>query len=654
MICRYKLNADGRILNFGNECLKNWDEVNYAFKRSDYGGVIRSFSSSFQFIGEAYDVVLNAYLTNYLSANTTISVYIINEDQSYSLLYKARLDYATIRVANKVVEINSFDNTVATLIKAKNRTKYEYSIRDIAEAEMLTYEGLSIKNSVKFTVGGTTTEMTGTSIVEYESLFIDGITIPLYFTETDYMIARSILYKDIDKYQNAINYSSLPNDAWFIYCESPKTVHVKLSLSIVENTWEYGTYVARLVRINADKVGTEIVSVEKDFVRETTLGKALYLSIDQDVDMETGDRLVLVFYVYGCSESDVLSGGASSLVVTLSEMEVTWRDKIASKNMYVVKPLTLLNRLLADMNETSGELTGEIEASGEVRLDNAVLLPTDGAKGYLDGKMSTSFADFAEWMKTVFGYIYYIDGTVIRFTHRDNMFNAVDAAVELSGMTNDIEFSINDGLVYSAVKVGYEKEDYDTENGKDEFHWTSEYDTGINIKESTLELISPYRADAYGIEFIAEGHASGNSSDIFFVCAALSSGSYQLVRGISISGVEDDEYMFNVMYSPRSMMEANKKFIGICCDSLRFTSSDGNADVVIDGVGETDLFVCSERLFTVGMLSFKSLSAEDIPASSLIQLSKDGRTYIGYMNEKSCKYGRYDGVKYELLIKSIE
>ena len=102
------------------------------------------------------------------------------------------------------------------------------------------------------------------------------------------------------------------------------------------------------------------------------------------------------------------------------------------------------------------------------------------------------------------------------------------------------------------------------------------------------------------------------------------------------------------------MMEANKKYIGIICDSLRFTSSEGNADVVIDGVKESDLFVCSERLFSVGQLSFKTLSAEDIPSSSLVKLKKDGKTYIGYMNERSCKYGRFDGVKYELLIKSIE
>ena len=652
MICRYKLNANGKVLKFGNECLKNWNEVSYALKRSDYGGVIRSFSSSFHFVGAAYDLVLGAYLTNYLSANTTISVYTINEDQSYSLLYKARLDYATIHVADGVVEINSFDDTVAALVKAKNRTKYEYKIRDIAEPEYLDYDGLSIKNKINFTVGGTTTEITGTSIVEYPSPFVNGITIPMYYTETDYMIAKSILYKDIDLYSNAFIYESLPNDAWFIYCEQSKIVHVKLSLTIVEQTYKSGIYHARLVRINSNNVGTEVASVQKEFVREVTFGKALYFNIDQDIPMDAGDRLVLVFAIgsFTIDQDDMIK---VPLVVTLSNAEVTWRDRIAPKNMYVVKPINLLNRLLSDMNETSGGLTGEIEPSGESRLDNAMLLPADGAKGYIDGKIATSFADFAEWMKAVFGYIYYIDGNVIKFTHRDKLFNAVDDAVELTETISELEFSINDGLVYSAVKVGYEKEDYDTENGKDEFRWSTEYDTGINLKESTLEMISPYRADAYGIEFIAEGH-SGGSNDIFFVCATLESGAYRLVRGIPITGVEDEVYMFNVMYSPRSMMEANKKYIGISCDSLRFTSSEGNADVVIDGVKESDLFVCPERLFSVGQLSFKTLSAEDIPSSSLVKLKKDGKTYIGYMNERSCKYGRFDGVKYELLIKSIE
>ena len=48
------------------------------------------------------------------------------------------------------------------------------------------------------------------------------------------------------------------------------------------------------------------------------------------------------------------------------------------------------------------------------------------------------------------------------------------------------------------------KQDYDTANGKDEFRFTNEYTTGVTITDNSLEMISPYRADAYGIEFLAD------------------------------------------------------------------------------------------------------------------------------------------------------
>ena len=41
-------------------------------------------------------------------------------------------------------------------------------------------------------------------------------------------------------------------------------------------------------------------------------------------------------------------------------------------------------------------------------------------------------------------------------------------------------------------------------NGRDEFRFTTEYTTGIDITDNVLELISPYRADVYGIEFLSQ------------------------------------------------------------------------------------------------------------------------------------------------------
>lgn len=650
MICRYRLNANGKILTFGNECLKNWSEISYALKRNGYGGVVRSFSSAFQFVGEAYNIVLGAYLSEYLNAKVTISVYTINDNHSYSLLYKARLDYGTMRLTDNSVEINSFDNSFASVIKAKKSTKYEYDMDAIAEAETLLYDGMNMRNRLVYMVPKTSAgteenpSVIDTALINC-NFASNGLVLPMYVKESDYTVKRSISYGDTQYASNA--FSNLPSD-YFILCESDATVHVRMSFTMTNSFIEKGSHIARLMKVDASGAST-IIQESMNTFDDTTLSKVLSVSIDRDIPLKQGDRLLMVI---GFS----LKIGVETegyMIVRGFNCEIEWIDRILPVTMRVIKPATLLNSLLSSMNETEEQITGEIDMEGDVRLERAMILPSESAKRLTKAKVSTSFSQFCSWMESVFGYVYVQDGNVIRFLHRDKLFPSGEA-VSMEGMTNNVEFSVNDSLIYSSVKAGCKKEEYDTENGHDEFHWTAEYDTGVTIKESALEFISPYRCDAYGIEFLAEGESSSSPTVIFFVAAFLQNGSYVLDRSAVVDGVDQKETIFNAMYSPRSFLEANKKYIGVCADSLKFVSSEGNSDVSIDGVKESALFVCPERLFTVGLLSFETVDGADYNTSAMLSVTKNGKTYIGYMNERTCKYGRYEGMKYELLINRIE
>ena len=41
--------------------LVNWDDVEMSFKRGDYDGVVRSFSTKFEFANGAYSLLLKEY-----------------------------------------------------------------------------------------------------------------------------------------------------------------------------------------------------------------------------------------------------------------------------------------------------------------------------------------------------------------------------------------------------------------------------------------------------------------------------------------------------------------------------------------------------------------------------------------------------------------
>lgn len=224
---------------------------------------------------------------------------------------------------------------------------------------------------------------------------------------------------------------------------------------------------------------------------------------------------------------------------------------------------------------------------------------------------------------------------------------------------------VNEGLVYSSVKVGYDKQDYDSINGRDEFRFTNEFSTGLKLLDNTLSLISPYRADAYGIEFLVQKRGedtTDNSSDndVFFVDCVNnpSTGTLDLYRPYSaaqLSGLLSPETMFNIQYSPRFMLEANKKYIGTCTNLLKFASSDGNSDVSINGVKETDDLSIPERLFTVSEVE---VSTCDIKApddlTGLVSLNNKGKVITGYIKQIKYYIGKAKTSSYTLIIKDIK
>lgn len=79
------------------------------------------------------------------------------------------------------------------------------------------------------------------------------------------------------------------------------------------------------------------------------------------------------------------------------------------------------------------------------------------------------------------------DRYVIKFAHRNSVF--LNSVSKTLSVVSEPEYSVSSGRIYSSVKVGYAKQDYDLgNNGKDEFNSTIEYSTGLNLKEQTLDF----------------------------------------------------------------------------------------------------------------------------------------------------------------------
>lgn len=273
----------------------------------------------------------------------------------------------------------------------------------------------------------------------------------------------------------------------------------------------------------------------------------------------------------------------------------------------------------------------------------------------------------------------------INFVHRSELFQNEDQGILFTDAT-ELQTKIDSSMLYSIVEVGYEKQDYETECGRDEWNFMNYYNTGIDVIEKKLTLQSKYRADCYGLEFLSQERAkdsTDNKSDntVFFVyCKIVTNEEEQDIGEAGSRGDGEDDVpvnvkttlqidrsakitgaltntVFNGEFSPCYCVKANEGYISAIAPdvTLQFASSDGNSDIVIDGIKTTANIPLNQRWFAESEVEFEAMDLDrSIDFSKLIKVVKSGLVYSGFLKETEYCFARSTEVKYTLIVKSIE
>lgn len=645
--------------------LKNWDDFGISQKRPNHDGVIRSFSTQFEFVKRSYNLLKEEFEQHYLSAKAAIVFYLRNNSWNWDEVFRCALDFSTYSDNGYVISINAIDNTLAAIIKAKKSIQYEYPVADL-ETSNLNYDRLVKKNNAKWIITGDNIEIDDINYVE-NTFYASGsptgaqttYTIPIYITGNPEIDIKDIIeIYDVDKkVVSAYDYS----DRYFIKNISEENVSVNIKLNF-ELDVEFAGEGTPNIRLESYPHDGKVL-----FYQALVNGKNT-IELDKDFIIQPG----MIFFFGVMTTTNYVKITQTLPHASNEFVEISFLGRGEPVNIDVISPSTILSKLLASMTENTIEHSSSIDyiLSSEGTsikfnrlLERTYIMAAESARGLPKAKIYTSYKKFCEWMETEFGYVPVINENTVTFMHRDKLFSST-VVKDLGTEINDYEFSVNDSLIYSSVKVGYDKQDYDSINGRDEFRFTNEFSTGLRLTDNTLSLISPYRADAYGIEFLVQKRGedttdNDSDNDVFFVeCINnLSTGILDLNRPYSegqLSGLLSPDTMFNLNYSPRFMLEANKKYIGACTNLLKFASSDGNSDVSIDGVKETDDFSIPERLFTVSEVEVET--SDIIPPDDLlglVSLNNRGRTVTGYIKQIKSYIGKAKSSSYTLIVKDI-
>lgn len=647
--------------------LKNWDDFELAYKRSDYDGVLRSFSTKFEFVNRSYNLLKEEYSKNYLSSSAGIAFYKRNNSWNWDKVFQCALDFSSYSDNGYTISINAIDDTLAAIIKAKRNIQYEYLVSEL-KPQSLYYDGLKFQYEAKYVSGGTTVEDDANLqyIQFHGALQAEGGTRPATVSFPVYILDNSELPKR-DSPLVFTDESFTTDGSVQIFAEALSNIDITLKLSFsfyVTADNAHGTAYADVVlfvkRANGDLarfgVWRHIAGNIPTIVSELI-----------NISLNSGDSIGMDLLLYNSATPITMTWTTYLRGFSLS---VNFQSRINPVNIDVLLLTTVAEKLLESMTDSSdysvdiyNYVPGGITRS---RLSSCFIMPAESARNLPNAKLYTSFKKFCEFMEAEFGYVLVIEGNNVTFIHRYALFDNY-VVKDLSDQINDYEYSVNSSLVNTSVKVGYDKQDYDSINGRDEFRFTNEFSTGLKLTDNTLSFISPYRADAYGIEFLVQKRGedttdNDSDNDVFIVgcqyATSAENGNLLLDRPYSSSqllGLISPDTMFNIEYSPRFMLEANKAYIGACTNMLKFTSSDGNSNVSIAGIKETDDFPIDNRLFTVGEVDVET-SEVDIPSnlSGLISLDYNGEAVHGYIKEMKINVGKTESVRYSLIVKEIK
>lgn len=647
--------------------LKNWDDFELAYKRSDYDGVLRSFSTKFEFVNRSYNLLKEEYSKNYLSSSASIAFYKRNNSWNWDKVFQCALDFSSYSDDGYTISINAIDDTLAAIIKAKRNIQYEYPVSEL-KPQSLYYDGLKFQYEAKYVSGGTTVEDDANLqyIQFHGALQAEGGTRPATVSFPVYILDNS----ELPKRDSPLVFTDEPfttDGSVQIFAEALSNIDITLKLSFsfyVTADNAHGTAYADVVlfvkRANGDlarfgawrHIAGNIPTIVSELI---------------NISLNSGDSIGMDLLLYNSATPITMTWTTYLRDFSLS---VNFQSRINPVNIDVLLLTTVAEKLLESMTDSSdysvdiyNYVPGGITRS---RLSSCFIMPAESARNLPNAKLYTSFKKFCEFMEAEFGYVLVVEGNNVTFIHRYALFDNY-VVKDLSDQINDYEYSVNSSLINTSVKVGYDKQDYDSINGRDEFRFTNEFSTGLKLTDNTLSFISPYRADAYGIEFLVQKRGedttdNDSDNDVFIVgcqyATSAENGNLLLDRPYSSSqllGLISPDTMFNIEYSPRFMLEANKAYIGACTNMLKFTSSDGNSNVSIAGIKETDDFPIDNRLFTVGEVDVET-SEVDIPSnlSGLISFDHNGETIHGYIKEMKINVGKAESIKYSLIVKEIK
>lgn len=623
---------------------EGWEETLISWARSEsYTGLVRTFTVPLKLLLDGAWLARQEFYKEGIEGKMTIKVNKLNRSTwKYENLFTGDLDFSNFDDKPEFVEINAMEAGIGSRIKAYEGVKYTLPL-DVADAINIQLPGIKLlESAVLIPIPG----------APYPTITGRQVSIPLQIISNETKSTVASIQE--------VEYSDLG---------APPPV---LSAS---NKWFYQATVNGNIRLHGFFAGSNMFlyfrnasAVSVHDVGGSLNGDDFNIPFDFTLSVVAGQKIFLTGTCFSIGGAPLVFDG---------ELNASYTTVSPPTMCKALRPKYVFQELVKKMNG------GASHAIQSFLLDNwnrLAITSAEAIRQIPNPKLKTTFKEYFTSINAVTNAGLGIENSKVVLEDKSYFYKNIQATNV--GVVKDFSLSPYTPAFYSSIKVGYPDQNYDEVNGRQEVNSEQIYSTPITRVQRELDLMSVYRADPYGIEFLRinlEGKDSTDSdsdNDVFFIyikSAPETGQTYYRPEPASafanVSGTTAGETIYNLRISPKRNLFRHGNYLRAMLDKLgsyfiNFESAKKNVELVSTDLG--GLRIAENQnvsIATLGnplFLPYLATIATDVPRnlqgfldafpSGYIGFTFEDKEYKGFIHEASINNAKGSEREFKLLL----
>jgi hypothetical protein len=442
-----------------------------------YWSLNRNVTIPLKFVGDGAKILRSKYYKG-RGFDDEVYVQILKrnpEDGVYYEEYKGRLDFAkgVKDLPNMGFEVSANEGGILSFITANENVTYEIPCYGTYADGKALFDGVYLKDKYNYQF------LPGSFPAEGDLMFAPAIYLN-HEGDSIGIIHGNSEFGDTGTGAGSVGEQLAFNPNYIL--EATQDINVRLSGKLIVTGTEPTSFISASAQPGADISGGEIAP-------NTVIGTSTQtFNFDTTFALPANTKLFLI-----------ADFGSDIIIEEDSKFSLEFLTINEDSTAEFLRPLTLAKGIVSKM--TDSKYTVE---SNYFTTNNKIVATCGPALRQLQNVnyvIKTSLADFFQAYDPDCNLGMKVVDSVLWIEPKDQLYNDSAEIWDL-GEVADLEITTATDYLYNSVKSGCQSQSYSERNGRYEFNCTAERKAPVTQVLRELNLVSKYREDCFGIEFI--------------------------------------------------------------------------------------------------------------------------------------------------------